>query len=141
MTNAVANSLPLAQFYPQNLLIESVLAEDNEIHIKMHSQTPKCNCPKCMMESSSLHATHHRKVQDLPIYGKRVMLDINLYEFNCVNPKCSITSFTETFENFSFLICHIFFPPAFTCIPKLQLRNCQGSVSAGALNFCGSWIE
>ena len=100
MTNAVANSLPLAQFYPQNLMIESVLVEDNEIHIKMHSQTPKCNCPKCMMESSSLHATHHRKVQDLPIYGKRVMLDINLYEFNCVNPKCSITSFTETFENF-----------------------------------------
>ena len=28
------------------------------------------------------------------------MLDINLYEFNCVNPQCSVTSFTETFEDF-----------------------------------------
>lgn len=99
MTDAT-NSLSLSQFYPQNLLIESVLVEDKEIHIKMRSHTKRCNCPKCIVESSSLHATHHRKVQDLPIYGKRVMLDVNLYEFNCVNPECSITSFTETFENF-----------------------------------------
>lgn len=99
MTTA-KNNLSLAQFYPHDLLIESVLTTDNEIDIKMRSQTPKCNCPKCLMESSSLHATHHRNVQDLPIYGKRVMLDINLYEFNCVNPQCSVTSFTETFEDF-----------------------------------------
>ena len=99
MTDAT-NSLSLSQFYPQNLLIESVLVEDKEIHIKMRSHTKRCNCPKCMVESSSLHATHHRKIQDLPIYGKRVMLDVNLYEFNCVNPECSITSFTESFENF-----------------------------------------
>lgn len=99
MTNDL-NSLPLAQFYPQNLLIKSVLTENDVIHIEMRSQTKKCNCPKCMTESSSMHATHHRKVQDLPIYGKRVILDIDLYEFNCVNPECSIISFTETFENF-----------------------------------------
>lgn len=99
MTNDL-NSLPLAQFYPQNLLIKSVLTENDVIHIEMRSQTKKCNCPKCMTESSSMHATHHRKVQDLPIYGKRVILDIDLYEFNCVNPECSIISFTETFEKF-----------------------------------------
>ena len=99
MTNDL-NSLPLAHFYPQNLLIKSVLTENDVIHIEMRSQTKKCNCPKCMTESSSMHATHHRKVQDLPIYGKRVILDIDLYEFNCVNPECSIISFTETFENF-----------------------------------------
>lgn len=99
MTNDL-NSLPLAQFYPQNLLIKSVLTENDVIHIEMRSQTKECNCPKCMTESSSMHATHHRKVQDLPIYGKRVILDIDLYEFNCVNPECSIISFTETFEKF-----------------------------------------
>ncbi len=52
------------------------------------------------METDSLHATHHRKVQDLPILRKRVTLDINLYEFDRVDPDCIITSFTETFENF-----------------------------------------
>lgn len=28
------------------------------------------------------------------------MLDINLYEFDCTNPECSVTFFTETFEEF-----------------------------------------
>ena len=28
------------------------------------------------------------------------MLDINLYEFDCVNPDCLVTSFTETFDGF-----------------------------------------
>lgn len=94
------NSISLSGFYPENLEIGSINEEEKEIHIVMQSRTKSCNCPKCKMETDSLHATHHRKVQDLPILGKRVMLDINLYEFNCVNPDCIITSFTETFENF-----------------------------------------
>ena len=66
----------------------------------MRSITKKSTCPICKEETSNLHATHHRKVQDLPIYGKRTMLDINLYEFDCINPDCSVTSFTETFDGF-----------------------------------------
>ena len=42
MTNDL-NSLPLAQFYPQNLLIKSVLTENDVIHIEMRSQTKACN--------------------------------------------------------------------------------------------------
>ena len=94
------NSISLSGFYPENLEIEFVAEEEKAICIIMQSKTKHCNCPKCKMETVSRHATHHRKVQDLPILGKRVMLDINLYEFNCVNPDCVITSFTETFENF-----------------------------------------
>lgn len=94
------SSISLSGFYPENLEIAYVKEEEKEIHIVMQSRTKSCNCPKCKMESASLHATHHRKVQDLPILGKHVMLDINLYEFNCVNPDCLVTSFTETFENF-----------------------------------------
>lgn len=44
MTNAT-DSLLLAHFYPQELLIESVSTTDNDIDIKMRSQTQKCNCP------------------------------------------------------------------------------------------------
>ncbi len=94
------NSISLSQFYPANLEIQSVKEDEKNILIIMHSKTRSCNCPKCKQETSSLHATHHRKVQDLPILGKRVMLDINLYEFNCVNPDCVMISFTETLECF-----------------------------------------
>ena len=99
MSNAT-NSLLMSQFYPENLPIQSIYDDDDVINIILRSTTKICNCPVCKEETSKLHATHHRKVQDLPIYGKRTMLDINLYEFDCVNPDCSVTSFTETFDGF-----------------------------------------
>ena len=45
------------EFKKVNDELAKCLETDNEIDIKMRSQTPKCNCPKCLMESSSLHAT------------------------------------------------------------------------------------
>ena len=99
MSNAT-NSLSLSQFYPENLPIQSICDSEDVINIILRSITKKSICPICKEETSNLHATHHRKVQDLPIYGKRTMLDINLYEFDCINPDCSVTSFTETFIDF-----------------------------------------
>lgn len=100
MSDTVNSNISLSLFYPENLEIKSIDEGEKCIHIVMKSNTKSCDCPKCTQSTSSVHATHHRKVQDLPILGKRVMLDINLYEFNCNNPECMITSFTETFENF-----------------------------------------
>ena len=94
------NSILLSDFYPENLEIIFVEQNETEVHITMKSKTKECKCPKCEKTTSSIHATHHRKVQDLPIFRKRAILDINLYEFNCINPDCDTVSFTETFENF-----------------------------------------
>lgn len=99
MSNAT-NSLSMSQFYPENLPVQSICNSEDVINIILCSTTKTCSCPICKKETSKLHATHHRKVQDLPIYGKRTMLDINLYEFDCINPDCSVTSFTETFDGF-----------------------------------------
>ncbi|MFQ6900387.1 MAG: transposase family protein [Coprococcus sp.] len=40
-------------------------------------------CPKCKTESRKYHAVHRRKVRDLPILGKKTILLISLYEFDC----------------------------------------------------------
>jgi len=100
VSDTVNSNISLSLFYPENLEIKSIDEGEKCIHIVMKSKTKSCDCPKCKQNTSRVHATHHRKVQDLPILGKRVMLDINLYEFNCNNSECMITSFTETFENF-----------------------------------------
>ena len=57
----ITNSLSLTQFYPENLNIESVRVDEDIIEIAMHSTTKTCTCPKCMVETSVLHATHHRR--------------------------------------------------------------------------------
>ena len=66
----------------------------------MLSKSKSFCCPGCGEELHKLHATHHRTVQDLPILGKRVFLDIRVHDFQCQNANCEIGAFSETFHGF-----------------------------------------
>jgi transposase len=99
MTDTI-DSLALSKFYPADLVIESVTYDTSSINIKMRSKSQNCSCPKCNTESAVYHATHHRHVQDLPILGKMVWLDIVVREYDCCNQDCDVSSFTETINDF-----------------------------------------
>lgn len=94
------SSLDLQKFYPDTLEIKRVEENTDEIIIHMISRTKSFKCPKCGNTLEKLHATHHRKVQDLPILGKRVRLDIRVHDFQCLNDKCDVGAFSETFDDF-----------------------------------------
>lgn len=95
------NELVLSAFYPEeSLKITEIVQQSERILIKMKSITHNCICPKCSQRTDRYHGTYIRKVQDLPILGKRVMLDIKAYEYECENPDCQITSFAENFNGF-----------------------------------------
>lgn len=51
----------------------------------MKSITACCTCPKCGQTTNNYHGTYMRKVQDLPILGKNVQLEITAHEYNCMN--------------------------------------------------------
>lgn len=102
-----ANTISLQTFYPDNLFITSIDQDDITITIYMKSKTPECICPSCGEVANKVYATHHKKVQDLPILGKRVMLDIILYEFQCNNTECESVSFTETYSDFLNDYCYM----------------------------------
>ena len=102
-----ANAISLQTFYPENLSITSIEQDDITITIYMKSKTPECTCPSCGTVARKLHATHHKKVQDLPVLGKRVMLDITLYEFQCNNTECESVSFTEVYHDFLNDYCYM----------------------------------
>ncbi|MDE5781755.1 MAG: hypothetical protein K2I03_09850 [Lachnospiraceae bacterium] len=87
-------------FFLENILILNIENSENSILIKLHSKTKSAICPYCKKESSGLHATHHRKIQDLHVYGKQTWLDIILLEYNCDNPDCKAVTFTETYNGF-----------------------------------------
>lgn len=95
------NELALNAFYPEeSLKITEIIQQPEQIFIEMKSVTHRCICPKCKQETNKYHGTYIRKVQDLPILGKRVMLDVKAYEYECENSECSITSFAENFNGF-----------------------------------------
>lgn len=90
--------LDLQHFYPPELKIMRVEESEDEIVLFMHSRSHQSVCRKCGAVSSQHHGSHHRRVKDLPIFGKRVILDIQIYDYQC--PCCSSFSYTETFDGF-----------------------------------------
>ena len=64
------------------------------------SQTKQGICPCFGVVSAQYHGTYVRKVQDLPMMGKAVTLQIKAYEYNCENTDCEVVSFAETIEGF-----------------------------------------
>ena len=94
------SSFDLQRFYPTELEIVSIEENSDEIRLHMLSRLKSFCCPKCGKELHKLHATHHRTVQDLPILGKRVFLDIRVHDFQCQNDSCETGAFSETFHGF-----------------------------------------
>jgi transposase len=98
---ALLNStLDLQSFYPENLKIIDVEETDDNIVIYMHSTSSSCVCHKCGALLTKHHGSHHRTVQDLPILGKQVKLDMQIYDYECNSETCRNYSPTETFDGF-----------------------------------------
>ena len=71
------STLCIDSFYPETELKITEIQQDKEqILIRMKSISKKCKCPKCGCITDKYHGTYMRKVQDLPILGKRVQLEI-----------------------------------------------------------------
>ena len=93
--------LCLNKFYPEkDLKIVDIGQQKDKIVIRMKSISRTCSCPKCNCTTNKYHGMYHRKVQDLPILGKRVQLEIASHEYECINDGCEVTSFAETFSGF-----------------------------------------
>lgn len=92
--------LNLRSFYPPDLKILGVDETDNEIVIHMHSTSNECKCHRCGALMVKHHGSHHRTVQDLPILGKRVMLDMQIFDYECDSSFCKSFAATETFDGF-----------------------------------------
>ena len=95
------STLCLDKFYPErDLGITDIKQQKDQILIQMKSISKDCRCPKCNCLIDKYHGTYHRKIQDLPILGKSVQLEICSREYECVNDNCEVTSFAETFDVF-----------------------------------------
>jgi hypothetical protein len=55
-------------------------------------------CPCCGRVSRSRKGRYHRRLQDLPVQGSPVVLEVELSRWRCRNPHCSRESFVEQFH-------------------------------------------
>jgi len=94
------NTLNLQHFYPEELKIISIEETNSRIIIHMQSQKHRHSCQQCGAEMTDYHSTYNRSVQDLPIFGKNVTLQIRSYEYDCNNTDCEQKVFSEDYEGF-----------------------------------------
>lgn len=97
----MSDRLNINSFFPfEGLEIQEIKEKDSGILIKIKSITKTSRCPKCNTVSEHCHGTYKRKVQDLPILGKNVTLDIVAREYYCDNENCEVSTIAETFNGF-----------------------------------------
>ena len=96
----MATDLNIQKFFPEQLKIIEILEDLKRTTIKLESQTKHSCCPCCGVISDVHHGTYVRRVQDLPLMGNAVTLQIKAYEYNCEEPDCEVSSFAETFDGF-----------------------------------------
>lgn len=92
--------LDIQSFYPPELKITGIVESDDQITIHMHSMSQEATCHICGASLVKHHGTHKRRVQDLPILGKRVMLEMQIYDYQCTSDSCVSFAATETFNGF-----------------------------------------
>lgn len=93
-------TIEIQHLYPQELKIVGIEETDKKYVVKMKSIIQNCVCPVCGAESTHVHGSYRRRVQDLPILGKGVELQIRAKEYWCDNPSCTVTTLVETYEHF-----------------------------------------
>ena len=96
------------------------------ITIHIESASSDSVCPYCGAVSNKVHSRYGRKLQDLPIQGKKVILALSNKKFFCRNNECVHKTFAEQFE---------FYEKSATTTKRLQeevlrISLTQSSVSA-----------
>jgi len=92
--------IDLSNFYPASLVITKAAKTKEEIHIFIKSQTHTQTCPSCKQECNEYHSTYRRKIQDLPIFSKTVILHLTAYRYYCHNSECKQKVFCESVDGF-----------------------------------------
>ena len=88
----------LIKLLDENLRYVRHEIDTDTIKITVKSAKEEVSCPYCKTSSSKVHSKYERKFKDLPIQGKKVVIQLKNRKMFCKNPECSHKTFAETFE-------------------------------------------
>jgi len=80
--------------------IERVDISATTVLITAKSATSNNVCPTCGQPSTRVHSYYERRIADLPISAKSVVIHLTVRRFRCLNKICRRVTFTETITDF-----------------------------------------
>jgi transposase len=75
--------------------LERVLAADDAVHLALRPTGRAARCPRCRRRSRRVHSTYTRRVADLPLAGRPVVLHLRVRRFRCPARRCPQRTFAE----------------------------------------------
>ena len=88
----------LVKILEEKLEYKTHKVEESGINIYAKSSVGKADCPYCGKESDKVHLHYERKIQDLPIQGKKVQIYLEIRNYFCYNADCRHKTFAERFS-------------------------------------------
>lgn len=84
----------------QGFVVEKAVWEDNQLCLFVKNTLREKACPGCGQPSKSVHSYYSRRVKDLPLVDKGLVVELRARRFRCGNVGCSKKTFSEPFGDF-----------------------------------------
>lgn len=84
--------------FPEYLEESSIKVTEDNIVISFASKRKSCNCSYCNNPSSTVSTYFTRKIQDLNVIEKPLLLEVRLAKYRCENPDCNTKVFSEKID-------------------------------------------
>jgi transposase len=92
-------SFDMSRLVPAGLSVDGVEDGEAGVIIATHlASSARGRCPGCGTLSARIHSRYERKLNDLPIGGRRVELVVRARRFFCDAPTCARLTFAERFD-------------------------------------------
>ncbi|GJE18240.1 hypothetical protein AIGOOFII_2963 [Methylobacterium marchantiae] len=87
-------SLHSSSVVPGGLVVDHVQAGAG-LTLTTRPIASSARCPGCGQPSSRVHSRYTRTVSDLPVAGRRIVIDIRVCRFRCAGADCRTKIFAE----------------------------------------------
>jgi transposase len=88
----------LVQLLSEELRYAGHATEDGTITIYVEPAHDEACCPYCSTVSNKVHSRYMRKLQDLPVQGRKATIYLTNRKYFCRNEDCSHRTFAEQFS-------------------------------------------
>jgi transposase len=77
------------------LRVDQVVIADDAVHIDLRRTARTDRCPRCRRRSHHIHSSYTRRIADLPIASRAVVLRLRVRRFRCSASTCPRRTFVE----------------------------------------------
>ncbi|WP_417393330.1 ISL3 family transposase [Gimesia sp.] len=76
-----------------------MVQDENHLLIYLQAVNSQACCPECQQNSHRIHSRYTRSPSDLPCFGQKTQLILQVRRFVCINQSCKRKIFTERFND------------------------------------------